>query len=223
MSRTLKLRVEHFLFGLLLALAIFVVGPTLLGYVWAVGWLPAYGAQCRVDNVFGSAVSPNGYRIYLLGWGCDLDTAVRKIVAASHPAVDPDSKIDPSRIAAIYEGRERAESPDESLTMEVVVDSLRTFDGSEPNDCRVTENCPTSEGSSDFDIERLARAYRFYARSHFLDAVDDGADSIAWMLRQGIIVVAIICLFYLLTALALAIVIIHPIGKRFKRARTSRK
>jgi len=193
----------------LVAMALLAAGPTVSGYVWALGWLPAYGAMCQYDKVFGSAITPDGYRVFLLGYGCDVGAAIGQIVAAYNASRNPKDASeppDPARIIAIYQGLQRADTPEESLTTDLVQRRLRDFADSQPStsECQPGAYCGLPDRTGENTIQQWIAGYSSYARSHFLDAVDDGADGISWMLRLGRGYQALVCVLYVVTALAIA-------------------
>jgi hypothetical protein len=167
--------------------------PGTAGYAWAIAWLPVYGTVCHFDKVFGSDVSRDGYRIFLLNRGCDVDSAIRKIVAAAS-----DLSVDPEKIIAIYHGASRAETPDEYLAIDRVESGLREYAGSTPG----TENCAggycaiPSPASEDF-ITKWSSAYASYVRSQFLYTAKDGADYIASLLCMGPVAQGLMFIAYL--------------------------
>jgi hypothetical protein len=198
--------VEKLLTWGLVAAALIAVGPTVSGYMWALGWLPAYGAECSFDKVFGSDIAPDGYRIFLLGRGCDIDAAIRKIVITSQENAGPsDVNVDPARIVAVYHGFERAESGDESLMMDIVQRGLREFAGSGSNKsgCAPNELCGIPDPSSRGVVGDWVRPYLSFARSHFLDAINDGADYITSMLRSGPVFQGVVVLIFLTVVFAI--------------------
>jgi hypothetical protein len=196
----------------LIALALLAAGPTLSGYAWALGWLPVYGSACQYNRIFGRAITPDGYRVFLLGYGCDIDAAVRQIVAASEFSRSPKDTSeppDPGRIIAIYHGVQRADSSEESLTTDIVQQRLREFAVSTPeSNCSPGEYCGIPDHSSDTIIAHWIGAYLSFGQSHFLDAVDDGADYISWMLRLGPIFQGLTCVLYAIVSLTIVRLII---------------
>jgi hypothetical protein len=199
---------ERLMIWLLAALVALAIGPTVVGYGWAIGALPVYGAVCHPGKVFGSNISPDGYRIFLLRRGCDVDAAIREIAAQS--AAEMGLSVDPAKIVAIYHGNARAEQGDEALTMDIVQASLRDFVFSVPGktDCAPGGNCTNTGQSADL-IQGLPDAYRTFARAHFLDALDDGADYISWLLRAGPVVQGLLVLLY-----AAAIILLGKVAAR---------
>ena len=110
--------------AILIATVVFFPGVT--GYAWAIGWLPIYGVVCHFDKVVGPAINPDGYRVYLLDRGCDVDAAIRNILAGSQFSAGRD-KVDADRIIGIYHHRQLAETGDESLARDLVQEKLREF------------------------------------------------------------------------------------------------
>jgi len=173
--------------------------PGAAGYAWAIAWLPVYGTVCHVNNVFGSDISRDGYRIFLLNRGCNVDTAIRQIVTAAS-----DLSVEPGKIVAIYHGTSRAETADEYLAIDRVESGLREYAGDALN----ADNCaggycaipgPSSEGF----LARWASAYASYARSQFLYTAKDGADYVASLLRMGPVVQGFMFIAYLAAVLFL--------------------
>ena len=173
--------------------------PGAAGYAWAIAWLPVYGTACHFDKIFGPNVSRDGYRIFLLNRGCDVDAAIREIVTAAS-----DLSVDPGKIVAIYHGTSRAETPDEYLAIDRVKSGLERNAGSTPS----TDNCvggycdipgPPSE---DF-ITKWASTYFSYVRSQFLYTAKDGADYITSLLRMGPVVQSLMFAVYLAAGLFL--------------------
>jgi hypothetical protein len=186
---------ERLMIGMLAGVIALAAGPTVAGYAYAIAALPVYGAACHPGKVFGSAIGPDGYRIFLLGRGCDVDAAVRAIASQAAAATGLD--IDPMKIAAIYRGSERAEEGDESLAIDIVQASLREFKLSVPGktDCATGGDC-TNAGQAADPIAGLPGSYLTFARAHFLDALDDGADYISWLLHLGLAVQILMFLAY---------------------------
>jgi hypothetical protein len=187
--------------ALLVAIVTALVGffPGTAGYAWAIAWLPVYGTVCHVDKIFAPSVSRDGYRIFLLDRGCDIDTAIRQIVMAA-----ADLNVDPGKIIAIYHGTSRAETADEYLAIDRVESSLRDYAGSAAS----TDNCAggycsiPGPSSEDF-VTKWASAYFSYMRSQFLYTAKDGADFIASLLRMGPVVQSLMVIVYLAAALFL--------------------
>jgi hypothetical protein len=173
--------------------------PGTAGYAWAVAWLPVYGTVCHFDRIFGPNVSRDGYRIFLLNRGCDVDTAIRQIVTAAS-----DLSVDPGKIVAIYHGTSRAETADEYLAFDRVESGLREYASAAPSidDC-VGGYCTIPSPSSEDFVSRWASAYASYARSQFLYTAKDGADYITSLLRMGRVVQGLIFIAYLAAALFL--------------------
>lgn len=193
-------RLHQRLIGVAVVAALMACVPAIAGYAWAIAWLPVYGAVCHVDKVFGSAISPDGYRIYLLGRGCDLDAAIRQIVATR-----PDLSVDPARVVAIQQGTLRAESADEFLATDLVQAKLRDFASSDSDDngCAPDGYCTIAVSSNDDLITNIPRAYKAYVRSQFLYALNDGADYMTSLLRMGPIVQGVMFIVYALAVLGL--------------------
>ena len=191
--------------------AVVLVGclPGAAGYAWAIAWLPVYGAVCHPDKVFGSSIGRDGYRIFLLGRGCDVNATIRQIVTASGLDVDP------AKIIAIYNGAQRPETADEYLAIDKVRSGLTEFAGAAPrdNECTPDGYCKIPASSDEGFVARFAGAYLSYARSQFRFTTEDGADYITSLLRMGRIAQGILLLCYLAIALVL--------GKRIVDAATS--
>jgi hypothetical protein len=173
--------------------------PGTAGYAWAIAWLPVYGTVCHVNNVFGSDISRDGYRIFLLNRGCNVKVAIRQIVMAAS-----DLSVDPEKIVAIYHGTARAETADEYLAIDRVESGLREYAGSAPS----TDNCAggycSIPGPSNEDfVTKWTGAYFSYVRSQFLYTTKDGADYIASLLRMGPVVQSLMFIVYLAAALFL--------------------
>jgi len=207
--------VQKLLIWILAAVVMTAFGPTISGYAWAIGVLPVYGAACHFDKIFGSAISLEGYRIFLLKRGCDVDGAIRDIVTASGLPVDP------TKIVAIYHETQRPESSDEYLEMESVRRSLRSFAASaaDKNNCLPDENCTVPYISPESSIENTASAYLVDARSRFLDAMNDGADYMSWLLRKGPIVQSALFVFYAIATLAAGKLGLDCVAGRYRRLR----
>jgi hypothetical protein len=185
--------------------------PGTVGYAWAMAWLPIYGTICHVDRVFGSSVSPDGYRIFILNRGCDVDAAIRQIVATA-----TDLSVDPGRIIAIYHGTARANTADEYLAMDLVHSRLHKYAGATPSTANCTPHCAIPDDSGDDPVAKWVSAYRSYARTQFFYTATDGADYIASVLRMGPIVQSAVFLAYLAAAIYLGI---RVIGLVFGRVR----
>jgi hypothetical protein len=196
---------QRLLISAAVLIALVACFPGTAGYAWAIAWLPVYGAECHVDKIFGSNVSRDGYRIFLLNRGCDVDAAIRQIVAAAS-----DLSVDPGKIVAIYHGTSRAETADEYLAADRVESGLRDYAGTAPS----TDNCVggycTIPGPSSEDfVTKWAGAYFSYARSQFLYTTKDGADYIASLLRMGPVAQGLMSIAYLAVALFLVTRIIY--------------
>jgi hypothetical protein len=179
--------------------------PGLAGYAWAITWLPVYGTECHFNKIFGSYVSPDGYRIFLLNRGCDIDKAIQQIVTAAS-----DLTVDPGKIVAIYHDTSRAETADEYLAIDRVESGLREYAGSASS----TDNCVggycTIPGPSNENfVIKWASEYVSYARSQFLYTAKDGADYIASLLRMGPVVQGLALIAYLAAALLLGIRLLY--------------
>jgi len=185
---------------LIAAIAFF---PGVVGYAWAIGWLPVYGAVCHFDKLFGPSISSDGYRVYLLGRGCDVDAAIRNILAASQFANGED-KVDANKIVDVYHGRQLAIAGDEFLAVDLVQRKLKEFtaSASSGNGCARDERyCATADaGEEDFG-GRWIRAYLSYVRSQFGYTAMDGADYISSLLRMGLVAQGVIALCYLAAVL----------------------
>ena len=186
-------RLQRLLIPAVIVTALVSCFPGTVGYAWAIAWLPAYGTVCHFDKIFGSNVSRDGYRIFLLNRGCDIDPAIQQIVAAA-----TDLSVDPGKIVAMYHGTLRAETPDEYLAIDRVESGLREYAGTTPS----TDNCAggycaiPGPSSEDF-VTKWVSAYASYARSQFLFTAKDGADYIASLLRMGPLVQALMFMAYL--------------------------
>jgi hypothetical protein len=130
-SRTQKLIIEIAI--LMAAIGFF---PGAVGYAWALGWLPVYGAVCHFDKIFRPAIDPDGYGIYLVGRGCNVEAAIRNILAASQFAAGQD-KVDADRIIDIYHHKKLAVAGNETLAVDMVQQKLREFAASTPS----ADNC----------------------------------------------------------------------------------
>jgi len=188
-----------------IAILIAAIGffPGAAGYAWAFGWLPAYGAVCHFDKIFGPAIEPDGYRIYLIGRGCAVNAAIRNILAASQFATGQD-KVDADTIIDIYHHKKLAVAGNETLAVDLVQQELREFATSTPNANNCTPNnrfCITSAGSDEDFFSRWARAYLSYVQSQFRYTAMDGADYIASLLRMGLIAQVITIFCYLIATL----------------------
>lgn len=200
MSAAKKSLTEGLLIALLCAVALVATGPTVAGYARALAGLPIYGAACGLNKIFGStAATPDEYRSFVLGRGCSIDAAIREIATVSG------SNVDPGRIISIYHGTLRAESGDELSTMSAVHSALRNFATADAANsaCTTAEDCAASALPPGYDLAGMFSAYRTFAQAHFLDAVDDGADYIAGMLRMGPLGQAIVLVVYTVVVLVL--------------------
>jgi len=192
---------------LLTEIAILVVAvglfPGVVGYVWAIGWLPTYGVVCHFDKVFGPAINPDGFRIYLVGRGCDVDAAIRDILAKSKFAAGQD-KVDADRMVDIYHRKQLAVAGNEFLAQDLVLQKLREFATSSPGANACTPNdryCATPEALDGNFISRWTHLYIYYVQSQFHYTAMDGADYIASLLRMGLLAQAVIGLCYLIGSL----------------------
>lgn len=185
--------------------------PGVAGYAWAIGWLPVYGAACHFDKIFGAAINPDGYRVYLLDRGCDVDAAIRNVLAASQFAAGQD-KVDADRIVEVYHGKRLAVAGNEFLAADSVQKKLREFASSTPggNDCpRDNRYCTPRETADEDFFSTWAHAYLSYVQSQFRFTVMDGADYIASVLRMGLGAQVIIALCYLAAGLAVAVGVVR--------------
>jgi hypothetical protein len=198
-------RLKKLLISVATVVALVGCFPGTAGYAWAIAWLPVYGTVCHVNNVFGSNVSRDGYRIFLLNRGCNVDAAIRQIVMAAS-----DLSVDPEKIVAIYHGTSRAETADEYLAIDRVESGLREYAGSAPS----TDNCAggycaiPGPSSEDF-VTKWASAYVSYVRSQFLYTAKDGADYITSLLRMGPFVQSLVFTVYLTAVLFLLTRLAH--------------
>jgi hypothetical protein len=188
-----------------IAILVVAVGlfPGVVGYVWAIGWLPIYGVVCHFDKVFGPAINPDGFRIYLVDRGCDVDVAIRAILAKSQFAAGQD-KVDADRMVDIYHQKQLPVAGNEFLAHDLVVQKLREFATSSPgaNACTTDDRyCATPEASDGNFISRWTDAYIYYVQSQFHYTAIDGADYIASWLRMGLLGQAVIALCYLICSL----------------------
>jgi len=192
-------RLQKLLISLATVTALVGFFPGTAGYAWAIAWLPVYGTVCHLNKIFGPDVSRDGYRIFLLNRGCDVDAAIRQIVTAAS-----DLTVEPGKIVAIYRGTSRAETPDEYLAIDRVESGLREYAGDASN----TDNCAggycaiPGPSSEDF-LAKWASAYASYARSQFLYTAKDGADYIASLLHMGPVVQGLMFTAYLTAVLFL--------------------
>ena len=201
-----------------IAILIAAVGffPGVTGYAWAIGWLPIYGLVCHFDKVVGPAINPDGYRVYLLDRGCDVDAAIRNILAGSQFAAGQD-KVDADRIIGIYHHRQLAEAGDESLARDLVQEKLSEFATSAPvgTGCAPDNRYCTPADASDEDFfSRWVHAYVSYVQSQFRYTVIDGADYITSLLAMGLVAQVIIGLCYLAAILLVTGGIVRYIIRR---------
>jgi hypothetical protein len=162
---------------------------------WAIGWLPIYRVVCHFDKVFWSAIDPDGFRIYLVDRGCDMNGAIPDILAKF---------VDADRMVNIYHHKQLAVAGNEFLAKDLVVQKLREFATSSPcaNACTPDDRyCATPEALDENFISRWTHLYIYYARSQFRYTAVDGADYIASLLRMGPLVQASIALCYLIGSL----------------------
>lgn len=197
-SRAQKLLVEIAI--LVAAIGIF---PGVAGYAWALGWLPVYGAVCHLNKIYGPAIDPDGYRIYLIGRGCDVDATIRNILAASQFAAGQD-KVDADKIIDVYHRKQLAVTGNEFLAVDLVRQKVREFAGT-----------AAGEEPSDQDfISRWVHSYLSYVQSQFRFTAIDGADYMTSLLRIGLIAQLIIALCYLGAVLFAAGYIVHRVIRR---------
>jgi hypothetical protein len=192
-------RARTLLMGIAILIAAVGFFPGVTGYAWAIGWLPIYGLVCHLDKVVGPAINSDGYRVYLLDRGCDVDAAIRNILAGSEFAAGQD-KVDADRIIGIYHHRQLAETGDESLARDLVQEKLSEFATSVPvgTGCAPDNRyCNPAETSDENFISRWVHAYLSYAQSQFRYTVIDGGDYIASLVAMGFIAQVIIGLCYL--------------------------
>ena len=206
-------RLQQRLIWIAVAVALVACVPAMAGYAWAIVWLPVYGTVCHVDKVFGSTIDPDGYRVYLLDRGCDIDAAIRQIVEAT-----PNLSVDPSRIVAIQHGTLRADSADEFLAADLLQTKLRRFpDADSGNGCTPDGYCTIPDSSADDPIRNAPHAYSAYVRSQFLYALDDGADYVTSLLRMGVVVQVVMALCYAAAMLAVVKCVVNFMDARFRR------
>jgi hypothetical protein len=190
--------------------------PGLIGYVWAIGSLPIYGVVCHFDRVFGPAINPDGFRIYLVDRGCDVDAAIRDILAKSQFAAGQD-KVDADRMVDIYHHKQLAVAGNEFLAHDLVVEKLREFatSSSAANACTTDDRyCATPEFLDGNFISRWTHAYIYYVQSQFHYTAIDGADYIGSLLRMGFLGQAVIAFCYLIGSLLATAGIIRYIIRR---------
>lgn len=207
------------LISILVAAVIFGCFPGTVGYARAIAWLPVYGAACHLTNIFGSAIEPDGYRVFLLGRGCDVDAAIREIVAQSGLDVDP------AKVVAFYRHTQRPQSADEFLATELVRNSLRepaaSYSGN--SDCTPDGHCASPEFSEDHFIAKLVRGYLRYARAQFFFTENDGADYIVSILRMGTVMQTIAFLLYAVAVFALGRLVVGFVERLFPTRKTTAK
>ena len=201
-----------------IAILIAAVGffPGIAGYAWAIGWLPVYGTVCHLDKIFGPTISPDGYRIYLLDRGCDVDAAIRNILTASQFAAGQD-KVDANKIIEVYHAKRLAVPGNEFLAVELVQKRLREFTTSIPdtNDCTpANRHCSTRESSGEDFFSAWLHAYFSYVRLQFRYTVIDGSDYLTSLLRMGPIAQVIIAFCYLGAVLLAAGFIVRRITRQ---------
>lgn len=209
-------RAQKLLIEIAIAVAAIAFFPGVIGYAWAIGWLPVYGAVCHFDRIFGPAVNPDGYRVYLLDRGCDVDAAIRSILAASQFAAGQD-KVDADKIVDIYHHKQLAVSGNEFLAVDLVQQKLREFASSTPDETYCTRDnryCIASGASDEDFISRWAHAYLFYVQSQIRYTAMDGADYIASLLRMGLIAQGIIAICYLTATLFIAWRVVRYVIRR---------
>jgi hypothetical protein len=188
-----------------IAILIAAIGffPGAVGYAWALGWLPVYGAVCHFDKIFGPATDPDGYRIYLIGRGCSVDAAIRSMLAASQFAAGQD-KVDADRIIDIYHHKKLAVAGNETLAVDFVQQKSREFAASTPSADNCSpgkEFCSVATASDEEFFLTWAHAYLFYVKSQFRFTAMDGSDYIASLLRMGLIAQVIATFCYLAVTL----------------------
>jgi hypothetical protein len=191
-----------------IAILVVAVGlfPGIVGYVWAIGLLPIYGVVCHFDQVFGPAINPDGFRIYLVDRGCDVDAAIRDILAKSQFAAGQD-KVDTNRMVDIYHHKQLAVAGNEFLAQGLVRQELREFVTSSPGATACTPDdkyCTTPEALDQNFISRWTDQYIYYVQSQFHYTLMDGADYIVSLLRMGLLAQAIIAVCYLIGLLLAA-------------------
>lgn len=182
---------------ILLALVALVIAPTAAGYAWAIAWLPGYAVVCHIDKVFGPSITADGYRIFLLNRDCDLDTAIEKIAV--------ENGMDPGKLVAMYHGTypKSKFSAEDVLELNVLQFSLRKFalPVTQREPCPPGQLCgPWARDIVTDILDNIVGRYGPYAQNSFFGAVNDGADAIANILRQGPIFQALVIAFYLVLA-----------------------
>ena len=190
--------------------------PGVIGYAWAIGWLPVYGAVCHFDKIFGPAIDPDGYRIYLIDRGCDVDAAIRNVLAASQFAAGQD-KVDADRIIDIFRHKKLAVAGDETLALDFVQQKLREFAASAPGagNCAPDNRFCAISAATDEDVfSRWAHAYFSYVQLQFRYTAMDGADYIASLLRMGLVAQGMIAVCYLIAVLLAAAQIVRYVMRR---------
>lgn len=200
-------RARTLLIGIAVLIAAVGFFPGVIGYAWAIGWLPIYGLVCHFDKVVGPAINPDGYRVYLIGRGCDVDAAIRNILAGSQFAAGQD-KVDADRIIGIYHHRLLAEVGDESLARDLVQEKLGEFATSVPVQTGCASGnryCAPAKAPDENFFSGWIHAYLSYVPSQFRFTVMDGADYITSLLAMGLIAQAIIALCYLAAVLLVTI------------------
>jgi len=195
--------------------------PGVAGYAWAIGWLPVYSAVCHFNKVFGHEINPDGYRIYLLDRGCDVDAAIRNVLAGSRFAAGPD-KVDADGIVDIYHRRRPAARGDELLALDLVQKKFKEFATSTAgaNSCTADSKYCVPEASDENFISRWTDAYLSYVQSQFRYTAMDGADYIVSLLQMGLTARVIIALCYLT---ATVLVVGRFVSYVIRRCTVSRK
>lgn len=100
--------------------------PGLLGFLYALLWLPVYGGVCGLGEgsggIFSAPVSADGYRVFLLNKGCDLQT-VRRGVVSRYAGTTTDS----ASLLALLDSNEPARTSDQVMILDAVKAELRTW------------------------------------------------------------------------------------------------
>jgi len=191
--------------------------PGAAGYAWALGWLPVYAAVCHFDKIFGPAIDPDGYRIYLIGRGCDVNAAIRNILAASQFAAGQD-EVDAGKITDVYHAKRLAVPGNEFLAVDLVRQKLREFAAStaDSNTCPPANRyCTISETSDQGFPSTWVHAYLSYVQSQFRYTVTDGADYITSVLRMGLVAQVITTFCYLTATLFAVACMVRTLIRRF--------
>jgi hypothetical protein len=102
--------------------ALLTVAPFVLGFAYSLLGVPAYGLVCGDwQGILKGTISADGYRVFLMNRGCDLDEEIRRILQR-----DFSTRSD-SEMVQIVKGERKWESADEILTADGVRAVLRTF------------------------------------------------------------------------------------------------